>query len=85
MDAVARKLKPASTKATNQRFKFAREERRKRKEIVEKQKTKTIAAKRRKARGGISLFSEEEENCESDTRDKTDPDQVNNDKNSLQL
>ncbi len=44
-----------------------------------------MATKRQKARGGISLSSEEKENYESDTGDETDPDQVDNDKNPLQL
>ncbi len=33
-----------------------------------------MAAKRQRARGGISLSREEEENYESDIRDETDPD-----------
>ena len=37
-DTVARKLEPASTRATNDRFKAAREERQKREEMMEKWK-----------------------------------------------
>ncbi len=44
-----------------------------------------MAMKRQRTRGGISLSSKEKKNYESDTRNKTDPDQVNNDKNPLQL
>ncbi len=44
-----------------------------------------MAAKRRRARGGINLSNEEEENYESDTKDKTDPNQADDDKNPLQL
>ncbi len=53
--------------------------------MVERRKTEAMAVKRRRARGGISSSSEEEENYESDTRDETDPDQANVDKNPLQL
>ena len=81
-DAVARKLRPASTRATNDRLEAAREERRKREEMMERRKAEAMAAKRRRARGGISSSSEEED--ESDTGDDTDPDQAN-DKYPLQL
>ena len=40
-----------------------------------KAKAEAIAAKRRRARRGISLSSEKED--KSDTRDNTDPDQAN--------
>ncbi len=53
--------------------------------MVDKQKIEAIFAKRRKARGGISLSNEEKENYESDTRDETDPNQAGNDKNPIQL
>ncbi len=84
-DIVARKLRPALTRATNQRLEIPKEKRRKKEEIVERRKTKAIAAKRQRAKGGISLSSEEEKNYESDTKDETDPNQANNDKNLLQL
>ncbi len=44
-----------------------------------------MVAKCQRARRGISLSNEEEENYESNTGDETDPDQVDNDKNPLQL
>ena len=81
-DAVARKLGPASTRATNDRLEAAREERRKREEMMERRKAEAMAAKRRRARGGISLSSEKED--ESDNVDDTDLDQAN-DKYPLQL
>ena len=49
--------------------------------MVEKRKTKAIAAKRQRARREISLSIEEKKNYESDTADERDPDQANNDKN----
>ena len=42
--------------------------------MVEKYKTKAIAAKRQRARKRISLSNEEEKNYEHDIRDKTDSD-----------
>ena len=81
-DAVARKLGPASIRATNDRLEAAREERRKREEMMERRKAEPMAAKRRRARGEISLSGEKKD--ESDTRDDTDPDQAN-DKYLLQL
>ena len=74
-DAVARKLGPASTRATNDRLEAARKERRKREEIMERQKAEAMAAKRHRARRGISLSSEKED--ESDTGDDIDSDQAN--------
>ncbi len=53
--------------------------------MVERQKIETIATTRRRARGGISLTNEMEENYESDTGDETDLDQAKDDKNLLQL
>ncbi len=53
--------------------------------MVEKRKIEVIAVKRQRVKGGIRLSNKEEENYESDTRDKTDPDQANDDKNPLQL
>ncbi len=85
VDAVAHKLGPVLTKATNQRLEVAREKRRKWEEIVERRKIKAMATKCRRVRGGISSSSEEEENYESDTGDETDPDQADDYKNPLQL
>ena len=81
-DVVARKLRLASTKATNDRLEAAREKRWKKEEMMERQKAKVMAAKRRRTRGGISLSSEKEDG--SDSRDNTDADQAN-DKYLLQL
>ena len=53
--------------------------------MVERQKTKAMAIRRQKARGGISLSSKKKKNYKSDTGDKTDPDQAGNNKNLLQL
>ena len=74
-DAVAHKLGAASTRATNDRLEAASEERRKREEMIERRKAEAMAAKRRIARRGIGLSSEEED--ESDTGDDTDPNQTN--------
>ncbi len=84
-DAVTRKLGSVSIRATNQRLEVAREERRKREEIIERRKTKAMVTKRQRARGRISLSNKEEENYESDIGDETDPDKANDDKNLLQL
>ena len=53
--------------------------------MVKKRKTKAMAARCQKARSGISLSNEEEENYENNIRDEIDLDQASNDKNSLQL
>ncbi len=53
--------------------------------MVERRKIEAMTAKRQKARRGFHLSSEEEENYESDIGDETDLDQVDNDKNPLQL
>ena len=42
--------------------------------MVKKRKTEAMAAKCHRDRGGISLFSEEKGNYESDTGEDTDPD-----------
>ncbi len=44
-----------------------------------------MAAKRQRAKGGISSSIEDEENYERNTEDETDPDRANNDENPLQL
>lgn len=46
--------------------------------MVERRKTEAMAVKHYRYKGGISLFSEEKANYESDTKDNTDSDQVNN-------
>ena len=72
-------------RATNERLEVARKKRQKKEKIVEKQKIEAMATRCQRGRGRISLSSEEKENYESDTGDKTDPNQVGNDKNLLQL
>ncbi len=71
-------------RTTYQRLEVAKEERQKREEIVKRWKTEAIAAKCQRARGRISLSSEEKKNDESDMGDETNPDQINNDTNLLQ-
>ena len=75
-DTVACKLRPASTRATNDKLEAAREEKQKKEEIMERRKAEAMAAKRYRARGGMSLSNEEED--KSDSGDDTDPDQANN-------
>ena len=53
--------------------------------MVERRKTKTMAARRQRAKRGINLSNKEKKNYESNTKDETDPDQAGNDKNPLQL
>ena len=72
-------------RATNHRLEVAREKEQKREEIVERRKTKAMAAKCQRTRERISLSSEEKKNYESDTGDETNPDQASNNKNPLQL
>ena len=84
-DAITRKLRPTSTRVTNQRLEVTKEEGQKREEMVERWKTEAMVTKYRSARGGISLSSEEKENYGSNTGDETDLDQTGNDENLLQL
>ena len=76
-DAVAHKLGPAPIKATNLRLEVAKEEVRKKHEVVERRKAEAAAAKRQRDRGGISSSNEDDDNYYSDT-DDTDPDQEDN-------
>ncbi len=62
IDAVACKLGLALIRVTNQKLEVVREERWKRGKIVEKRTIKAIAAKFGRARGRISLSSEEKKN-----------------------
>ena len=71
-NAVTRKLGQSSTRTTNDRLKTIKEERRKREEIMERQKVKAMATKWRRARGGICLSNKKED--ESNTGDDTNPD-----------
>ena len=57
-DIVAGKLRRALIRATNDRLEVVREKRRKKEEIMEKQKAEAMAEKRYRARRGISLSSE---------------------------
>ena len=76
-DAVARKLGPASIKATNLRLEVAKEEVRKKHEVVERRKAEAAAAKRQRDRGGISSSNEDDDNYYID-KDDTDLDQEDN-------
>ncbi len=53
--------------------------------MIERRKTEAMAARGQRARRGISLSNKEEEKYESNTRDETDPNQIGNDENLLQL
>ena len=75
-NTVACKLKLALTKASNYRLEVAREEKQKKEEMVEKQKTEAMDAKCHRNRKGISLFSKKKGNYKSDTRDDIDPNQA---------
>lgn len=79
-DVVAYKLGLALTKVTNQRLEIAREEKQKREEMVEKQKTETMTTKYQRIRGGISLSNKEKRDYKSNIRDEMDPDKAGNDK-----
>ncbi len=82
-EIVTQKLGLILTRAINQRLEVTGEERQKKEEMVERWKTEARAAKRQRARGGMNLSSEEEENYESDTGDEINSYQVSNNKNSL--
>ena len=76
-DAVARKLGPASIKATNLRLEVAKEEVWRKQEIVERQKAEAATAKQQRDRKGISLSNKDDDNYYSNT-DDTDLDQEDN-------
>lgn len=78
IDVVTHKLRSALTRVTNYRLKVISAEKQKREEIIEKQKTKAIATKHQRAKEQINLFSNKKRNYESDIRDKTNPEKVNN-------
>ncbi len=69
VDAVARKLTPALTKATDLR----REEARQKQNVVDRQKAEAIAEKQWRDRGGSSLLIEDNGYYDSET--SADPDQ----------
>lgn len=64
--SVARKHRLALTRITNYRFEVVREEGQKKEEIVEKQKAKAMTAKKHRARGEMSLFSEKKDESYSE-------------------
>ncbi len=68
VDAVARKLTPASIKATNLR----REEARKKQEVVDQRKAEIIAEKWQRDRGGSSLSIEDDRYYDDES--SADPD-----------
>ena len=72
IDAVARKLEPALTRATNHRLEVVREKKQKKEEIVERRKAEAIVAKQRRNRERISLCNEKEKNYNSNIVDDTD-------------
>lgn len=53
--------------------------------MMEKQKIETMVVKYQKSKERISLSSKEEKNYESNTKDKTDQNQDNNNENPLEL
>lgn len=71
-DAIACKHRSVSTRATNNRLEVAKKKRQKKEKIKERRKVEAIAAKRYRARGGMSSSREKED--ESDIRNDTDPD-----------
>lgn len=70
-NVVIYKLELASTRATNQGLKIAKEERRKREEMVKRRKTEIMVTKCPRTKEGISLSSKEKGNYESNTKNKT--------------
>ena len=71
------KLWPALTRANNYRLEVVKKERWKKEEIIEKLKTKIMAAKCQRAKGRIRLSNKEKGNYKNNTRDKIDLDQAN--------
>lgn len=84
-DAIACKLRLASTKATNHKSEVAWQEWRKWEEIVKRRKVEAMFAKRQRARREISLSGEEKRNYKRNTRDEMNSNQGENDKYLLQL
>lgn len=64
--------------ATNHTLEVTREKNQKKEQIIKKQKIEIIATKHSKARRGISLFSEEEEDYKSNTGEEINLDQADN-------
>ena len=61
-DIVTWKLKLASIRATNHRLGVVKEEKKKREEMMEKQKIEAMATKRQRASKRISLSNEKKKN-----------------------
>lgn len=74
--AIACKVGPALRKTTDHRLEVASEESQKRKQMVEKQKTASMAAKRQRVKGRISLPGKEEKDYNSNIWDKMDQNQA---------
>ena len=72
-NAFTCKLELALTRAFNERLKVTKKKRQKKEKTMEKWKTEAMAVRRQRAKRAISLFREKQENYESDTKDKMDP------------
>lgn len=81
-NAIACKLETVLIRIINNRLEIARKERQKKEEMKEKQKAKAITIKLQGVRERMSSFNKEED--ESDIRNDTDLDQIEN-KYLLQL
>lgn len=81
-DAIACKLETVLIRIINNRLEVARKERQKKEEMKERQKAKAITIKLQEVREKMSSFNKEED--ESDIRNDTDLDQIEN-KYLLQL
>lgn len=66
VNAVFCKLRLALTKVINFKFQVTRKKKRKKKQIIKRQKTKIMARKYQKAKEKISLFSKIEKNYKCD-------------------
>ena len=69
-DTIACKLKPVSTRTTNNSFEVATKKMHKKEDVKKRRKTEAMATKRQRIRGGISLSSEEKD--KSDIRNNKD-------------
>lgn len=77
-DIVIYKLGSASIRIINYRLKVARKKRRKREEMIKRQKIKAIVSKYQKIRKKINLFNKKtKRNYESDNTNKINLNQVN--------
>lgn len=69
-NTVICKFEPALTRSTNHKLGIASKKKQKSKEIVERQKKKDMAAKYKKTKREISLFSDKEKNYENNIEHK---------------